>query len=60
MQTTTAISEQTKTDLTSILETLDQRIHEIGIRNESDPVSIHEQVTLGLLRDATLGALTAP
>jgi hypothetical protein len=49
MQATTQLSEQTKVDLNSILETLDQRIHET---TSDRTVSEHEGAALCSLRDA--------
>ena len=58
MQATFSISNQTKADLTSILETLDQRIHEIASGStSSEAVSDHERLALGTLRDGAAGLL---
>lgn len=58
MQATPVFSDQTKADLTSILETLDQRIHEVNSSNTSgEPVSDHERAALGTLRDAAVRVL---
>lgn len=54
MQATTQLSEQTKVDLKSILETLDQRIHEA---TSDQTVSEHEVAVLVSLRDAVRGVL---
>lgn len=54
------LTDQTKADLTSILETLDQRIHEVTkLGTFGEAVGGHERVALGLLREATLGVFTA-
>lgn len=51
--TTANLSEQTQRDLESILETLDQRIHEIGL----DAVMAAEAEMLTALRGRTAGML---
>lgn len=53
-----AISDQTKTDLRSILEILGQRLHEVDPSNtDGQAVSNHERAALGKLKDATQGVL---
>ena len=48
------ISEQSKTDLTTVIETLDQRVHEMEADNSS---SSSEVVSMKNLRDTTRGMM---